>query len=186
MEESIFDPELLKKIEWKDEDLRNVASLSSLGDDLVLRPLYVTDFDRGFIELLSQLTHVGEITKKQFQERFRHMKNQKCYFITVIEDITKEKLVGTVTLLLEQKFIHSCAYKGYVEDLVVLDEYRGRNLGKLLLENVTRLSKYLGAYKVILTCKDRIVSFYEQFGYVKEKGNANLLTLRFEDKFYDT
>lgn len=39
-----------------------------------------------------------------------------------------------------------------------------------LLDVLMLLSIKVGCYKVSLECKDKMVAFYEQFGYVKEEG----------------
>lgn len=59
------------------------------------------------------------------------MKRTGEYFITVIEDTRSEKLIGAATLLIEYKFIHNCALKARLEDVVVNNTYRGKQLGKL-------------------------------------------------------
>ncbi|GFG35092.1 hypothetical protein Cfor_05024, partial [Coptotermes formosanus] len=51
------------------------------------------------------------------------------YFVTVIEDTSTNQIVGSATLVVEQKFIHECA-RGRVEDVVVSSNYRGKQLGK--------------------------------------------------------
>ena len=56
--------------------------------------------------------------------------------------------MGAATLVREKKFIHSCGAVGRVEDVVVSDQYRGRQLGKLLVNTVTRLAVSTGCYKV--------------------------------------
>jgi glucosamine-phosphate N-acetyltransferase len=53
------------------------------------------------------------------------------YYVTVIEDLRSNKIIGSATLVLEQKFIHGCAVRGRLEDVVVDDTYRGKQLGKL-------------------------------------------------------
>lgn len=49
-----------------------------------------------------------------------------------------------------------------------------------LLDVLTLLSKKLGSYKVTLDCKDKMIPFYNTFGFTKEEGN-NFLQQRFKD-----
>lgn len=53
------------------------------------------------------------------------------YYITVIEDTRNNKIIGAATLITEFKFIHNCALRGRLEDVVVNNTYRGKQLGKL-------------------------------------------------------
>lgn len=53
------------------------------------------------------------------------------YYITVIEDTRYDKIIGSSTLVIERKFIHGCSIRGRLEDVVVDDTYRGKQLGKL-------------------------------------------------------
>ena len=63
-------------------------SVLNPGDGLRLRPLQLADYSSGFLQLLGQLTKVGEISEEQWEERFRGMKRKEgTYFITVLEDI---------------------------------------------------------------------------------------------------
>lgn len=59
--------------------------------------------------MLSQLTKVGDVSQEQFEKQFKNMQHSKTYFVTVIEDITNSRVVGSVTLFLEYKFIHNTA-----------------------------------------------------------------------------
>jgi glucosamine-phosphate N-acetyltransferase len=40
---------------------------------------------------------------------FEHMKQSGDYYATVVEDVTLGQIVATATLIMEHKFIHSCA-----------------------------------------------------------------------------
>lgn len=53
------------------------------------------------------------------------------YYVTVIEDLRYNKIIGSATLVIERKFIHGCGIRGRLEDVVVDDTYRGKQLGKL-------------------------------------------------------
>ena len=75
---------------------------------LKVRPLQDGDYDRGFLQILSQLTSVGNVTQSQFLNRFAQMKANGDYYVTVIEDTRNSKIIGAASLIIEHKFIHGC------------------------------------------------------------------------------
>merc|ERR1712032_75425 len=138
-------------------------SIEAPGEGLMMRPLSQGDFHRGFLPLLSQLTTVGEVAEEQWQQRFKRMLSmQGTYLVTVIEDTNSRQVVGSATLVVEDKFIHDCGRVGRVEDVVVSKEVRGRQ----------------SCYKVTLNCADPMVKFYNGFGFRCEEGDANFMALR--------
>merc|ERR1719480_732586 len=47
------------------------------------------DYDRGFLELLGQLTSVGNISREAWSQRWKDMKRcNSTYYVIVIEDTT--------------------------------------------------------------------------------------------------
>lgn len=80
-----------------------------------MRPLKESDFDKGFLQLLSQLTVVGNVSRLDFSRKFiksnlksyrmlsslvhflgkfAEMKAKGDYFVTVIEDTRKQLIIG--------------------------------------------------------------------------------------------
>lgn len=149
---------------------------------LLVRPLQTGDYHRGFLQILSQLTTVGDVTLTQFLNRFAQMRASGDYFVTVIVDTRFDKIIGSATLVLEHKFIHGCSVRGRLEDVVVDDTYRGKQLGKLIVVTVSLLAHRLGCYKMSLDCKDKLIPFYKSIGYTLEPGNANTMNIRYEPR----
>lgn len=114
-------------------------------------------------------------------DRFAEMRAKGDYYVTVIEDLRSNKIIGSATLVIERKFIHSCGIRGLLEDVVVDDTYRGKQLGKLIVVTVTLLAHHLGCYKMALQCKDNLIKFYNSIGYNSEKGNGNSMTIRYPE-----
>ena len=78
-----------------------------------MRPLSLSDYDAGHLETLKALTSVGEVGKKEWEERWRWMKrrneddgNEKGkggeYFVVAVAD-EKGTVVGTGTVVVERK-----------------------------------------------------------------------------------
>ncbi|XP_068681384.1 glucosamine 6-phosphate N-acetyltransferase-like [Montipora capricornis] len=178
----MFDRQLLKEVDLSKGVSRLHEcglSINNPGDNLVLRPLCSGDYEKGFVSLLSQLTKVGDVTKEMFLKRFHAMKScPSTYYIIVVEDTKLEKIVGTGTLILEQKFIHEIAVRGRIEDIVVDNTCRGKKIGKLIVETLMLLSEKLECYKTSLECKDPLLTFYTQFG-LKREDNQNYVCKRF-------
>jgi len=181
----LYDPSLLLKIDFLRSPARFNPQITALAPGepwLKVRPLKSGDYRRGFLQSLSQLTNVGEVSETQFLNRFAEMRAKGDYYVTVIEDLRSNKIIGSATLVIERKFIHSCGLRGHLEDVVVDDTYRGKQLGKLVIVTATLLGEVLGCYKMSLECKDKLIPFYRTMGYVDEKGNSNSMTLRFENQ----
>ena len=54
---------------------------------------------------------------------------------------------------------------GHIEDIVVDSSYRGKNLGKRIIELLKSIAHVNDCYKVILDCADYNVPFYKKCGF---------------------
>ncbi|XP_043553598.1 glucosamine 6-phosphate N-acetyltransferase isoform X1 [Chiloscyllium plagiosum] len=163
----LFDPIMLRDLDWSQNMVKFSPEISPLnpGVGLVMRPLCTADFNRGLFKVLAQLTKVDQVAPEIFIKKFEHMKQTGDYYTVVIEDTHLGQVIATATLIIEHKFIHSCAKRGRIEEVVVSDECRGRQLGKLLVSALTLLSKKLNCYKITLECLPKNEAFYQKFGY---------------------
>jgi len=149
------------------------------GKGLKFRPLEITDFQKGYIELLSQLTKVGVVTEDAFVKQFKVMKTSGVHYVFVVEDMDKGLIVGNATLVVEYKITHSTCLRGRIEDLVIHRDYRGKHLGVLLVETLTILGRELGCYKTSLDCTPDMIPYYKKFGFLE--GPQVFMCVRFTD-----
>ena len=82
--------------------------------------------------------------------------------------IDDNKIVGSTTLLIEQKFIHEGGLVGHIEDVVVRKDYEGKGVGMKLIRSLLDCAKEKNCYKTILDCKDDVKAFYEKIGFHEE------------------
>lgn len=67
-----------------------------------MRSLERDDFQKGYLDCLRVLTHVGDLTEEQFHERYDEMVALKgTYYLLVIE--LEGRIVGTGSLIVEKK-----------------------------------------------------------------------------------
>ncbi|GJQ78355.1 hypothetical protein Trydic_g22182 [Trypoxylus dichotomus] len=181
--EYLYDPKLLNNLDWESirGSLNPHITCTNPGEPwLLVRPLQLSDYSKGFLEILTQLTTVGNISYADFERQYQSMQ-KGGYYITVIEDTRTNTIIGAASLITEFKFIHGCGLRARLEDVVVNNTYRGKQLGKLIVLTVTLLARYLGCYKMTLDCKDHLIPFYKAIGYKLEPGNANSMTVRFDE-----
>jgi GNAT superfamily N-acetyltransferase len=78
------------------------------------------------------------------------------------------KLVGTVKVLYERKFINNCALYAHIEDLIVDPLYRGEGIGGRLLEYARTQAMERGCMKCTLVCDDAVAGFYARHGFQRK------------------
>ena len=93
---------------------------------MLVRQLEAGDHDKGFLELLGQLTSVGKVDKEKFLARVVDIRGGPEYVFVVEE---KGKIIATGTLLVERKFARGCGLCGHIEDIVVDSSQRGKGMG---------------------------------------------------------
>ena len=124
------------------------------------------------MEILAQLTVVGTVTREDFEKRFDELFPAHANFhkILVIHDTSKDKIIGTGTVIFEKKFLRQCGTAGHIEDVSLDSEYRGKGLGVKLVGLLKEIATLNDCYKLILDCEDKNIGFYEKNEFfVKEK-----------------
>ena len=134
-----------------------------MSDSFLLRNLKISDYDKGYMPLLAQLTDVGDVTKQMFENKFHTISPNKT--ILVLEHQTTKKIVASASLLIEHKFTNKCGTHGHIEDVVVDEQYRGFGLGKLLIDELVKISINAKNHRTILDCQEHNVKFYEKCGF---------------------
>ena len=130
------------------------------NNHILVRELGKADLDNGFFESLSNLSEVSGIDHGQAIQLFNSIKMDPYHeiFVAVLDD---ESVVGSITILIEKKFIHSCGKAGHIEDVVTRKGYEGRGIGSALVRKALEFAATHNCYKVILDCSEGNVAFYE-------------------------
>mgnify|MGYP006153335641 CR=1 FL=1 len=132
--------------------------------DIIIRELDYCDLSNGFLESLDSLKTASTLTDSQRLEIFKKIQNSSSQIIYVI--LKDSKVIGSATLLIEQKFIHDGKCVGHIEDVVIKKEFQKTNFGTLLIKDVLKRSESEGCYKTVLNCLEKISPFYIKLGFV--------------------
>ena len=134
--------------------------------DVIIREIVESDIENGFLESLDSLRKASDLDKEIGKDILRKIIANPDHIIHVAE--FKGKIVGSTTLLIEQKFIHGGGKVGHIEDVVVSKEFEGKGIGMLLVMSLVTIAKSNNCYKTILDCQDELISFYERIGFKQE------------------
>jgi len=128
---------------------------------MIIRELHITDYTE-YLRLINIFRQTF-FTEKQFIEMLKIMKNNSIIFVLEKDG----RLIGTGTILFENKFIHNISKIAHIEDICIDSEFRGKGYGTLLVNHLVDYSKKNGCYKVTLYCKENLDKFYNLSGLVQ-------------------
>jgi len=119
-----------------------------------------------YLNLMKQFRPIEyEITFDKFCEIYDTIFKNSEIFVARLHD----KIVGSITLIYDQKFINNYSLYAHIEDLVVDENYRELKIGIKLIEHVKNRSIEKNCAKCTLTCTKEIYSFYLKNNF-QEKG----------------
>ena len=134
--------------------------------EIIIREIEEEDLDNGFLEALDNLRKASDLDNSKAKEVLKKIKQNENHIIHVAMD--GNKVVGSTTLFIEQKFIHQGGLVGHIEDVVVRKDYEGQGIGMKLVISLLDVAKQRKCYKTILNCEDSLKPFYEKIGFKYE------------------
>ncbi len=134
-----------------------------------IRQIQENDLFQGFLESLDSLRKASDLEENNAKRVLKKIRSNQNHVIMVAD--LDGQIVGSITLLIEPKFIHQGGLVGHVEDVVVRSELQGKGIGEQLINAALEYAKNHGCYKTILDCDDNVKPFYEKIGF-KRNSNA--------------
>ena len=134
--------------------------------EIIIREIEEKDLDNGFLEALDNLRKTSDLENSKAKEVLKKIKQDENHIIHVAVD--GNKVVGSTTLFIEQKFIHQGGLVGHIEDVVVRKDCEGTGIGIKLVLSLLEYAKGKKCYKTILDCNDNVKPFYEKIGFKNE------------------
>jgi glucosamine-phosphate N-acetyltransferase len=122
-----------------------------------IRNLNKTDY-ANYIKLISQFRPItNEITQSKFDEIYDKIFNNSEIYVYVND---KDDIMGSITVIYEQKFIHNFSIYAHIEDVIVDEKYRLLGIGSKLLQYVKKIAKDKNCFKLSLVCNESVKKFY--------------------------
>ncbi|MDA8030667.1 MAG: GNAT family N-acetyltransferase [Alphaproteobacteria bacterium] len=131
--------------------------------EISVRELRRDDLRNGFLRALDTLRPASSMGREKAEGIFEVIDANPDQIVLVAD--VGGRIAGTVTLFIDQKFIHGGARAGHVEDLAVLPEFQKRGIGAALMKELVRRAAAEGCYKTVLNCPDHIVPFQAGNGF---------------------
>ncbi|KAI9370666.1 L-Aspartase-like protein [Aspergillus egyptiacus] len=141
------------------------AVASALPSGYTIRPLLRSDFHRGYLDVLRVLTTVGDISEDAWNKRYDWIsaRNDEYYMLVICDE--QDRVVGTGSLIVERKFIHSLGMVGHIEDIAIEKGQQGKKLGLRVIQALDFVAEQVGCYKTILDCSEANEGFYIKCGF---------------------
>ena len=134
-------------------------------EKIEIREIEEGDIEKEFLDTLDFLRKASDYEKNNPYEILKKIKQNPNHIIHVAVD--DNKIIGSTTLFIEQKFIHDGGLVGHIEDVVVRKSYEGQGIGMKLVISLLDVAKQRKCYKTILNCEDNLRQFYEKIGFKK-------------------
>jgi len=130
----------------------------------MLRKLELEDYYKNFLNLLSQLTTITDISFYKFEQQFINLGSNYKNFVIERDN----KIIAYGSLFIDYKFYRNYQNIGHIEDIIVDEDYRGNGYSTQIINKLIEESKKYNCYKIVLNCKDNYTNFYNKFGFKKD------------------
>ena len=128
-----------------------------------IRRLEEGDMQNGFLESLDSLSVSSDMDESRARGIFRAVCSDPNRIVLVAE--LNGRVVGTATVLIDQKFIHDGGRACHIEDVAVSADRQGAGIGASLIRACLEHASKAGCYKTTLMCSEEVVGFYRRLGF---------------------
>lgn len=128
-----------------------------------IRKLTENDYNN-YLVLINEFRSTN-FNENKFKQILNINKNNSDIWVIEKDD----ELIATGTIIYEHKFIRNICKLAHIEDICVLNKFRGKGYGKILIDYLIEESKKNNCYKITLYCEEEIENFYNKSNF-KKKG----------------
>lgn len=125
-----------------------------------------------FFDTLGNLREVGNLSLEEAEKILFDINSQNGHIY--IAQKNDGEIIGSTTLLVEQKFIRGGGKVGHIEDVATRKGYEKMGIGSAVVKKAIETAKGMGCYKVILDCADDNIPFYERLGFYRHENGIRL------------
>jgi len=83
------------------------------------------------------------------------------------------KIIGSITVFLEYKFINNSSIYAHIEDLFVKEKHRHNKIGYELVNNAINYCKTKNVFKISLNCNYELIDFYSLNNFTNRQINMS-------------
>jgi len=123
------------------------------------RSIKKEDLDYVF-PLLNQLTEIDYSLRDKNKCWDNFVNNSSSNSIV---GIYNNQIIAYGSIVIENKIRGEFA--GHIEYIVVDKKVRGKNIGVRLIEELVKIGKNKGCYRITLTCNQSLIKFYNKNGF---------------------
>jgi len=135
------------------------------------RQLQLSDKDK-YLQLMNGFRDVNiDMESNEFNKIYNRLFNNGC----IIVSEQNGALLGSITILTEQKFIHNSAVYAHIEDVFVDEKHRHKKIGKELVNKAIEYCKNNGVFKISLNCAESLKEFYSLNNFENRQINMSQL-----------
>ena len=139
--------------------------------NIIFRKIVKSDYNE-FIKLIH-----SDISKEKY-DHFIDNTLGDYHQIIVLE--FENKLIGTGTLLIEEKLTYGGCKMGHIENILIDENYRGNGYGELLVKKLSDNANNMKCYRVDLTCNVELEKFYKKNNF---NTNSISMSILFKENF---
>ena len=125
-----------------------------------------------YLNLMKQFRPIeNEINYENFCELYDKIFTNSEIYVARFND----KIVGSITVIYEQKFINNCSVYAHFEDVIIDKEYRNLKIGSKLLDYAKKCSIEKNCFKCTLVCSKEVSTFYIKNNFEERGVNMSFL-----------
>jgi len=159
-----------------DEEINYICKIIKLyiygNEEFIYRTLEKNDF-KDYLYLMNSFRKTNiDVDKDYFDNIYNTIIINNS---TIIVCEFMGKLIGSITILIEQKIIHNFALYAHVEDVFIHEDFRHKKIGTELIKEALNYCKKIKVFKVSLNCSDELEKFYSLNNFEKRQINMSQL-----------
>ena len=132
---------------------------TTMNNNILFRYVEESDLDQVF-PLLEQLT----------EQNYSNRDKKKCWesfnLNTALNSLVgtcNGKIVAYGSIVIENKI--SSDISGHIEDIIIDKNFRNKNIGIKLINQLVEIGKTKKCYRITLFCKEHLINFYSKNGF---------------------